>query len=417
MAASAAWLQREIQIAAPRIGCFLVTSAVLSQIPEIGKIEHGLASFFLKDSHSSVSLNENADPTVRSDLLGAVKRISHDNPATAGSLLGNSLNIPIQRGSLDLGTWQGIYLGNWADAHATRTLVVTLRSFDGTAKSHTSITAPGRGCMVISDNISKKLPSTKHDSGLLTLLIKHTSASLTVNDVSDPLVHESMEAALNQLVPEQWNEEFFEHTYEGPDDMPAHVKSSLFGAFLTLPLTDGRINAGPDKGIYLCEHRDGGGWGGGHSRKISMAVMQDDTVVQRVVNVAAPHTGFQSISEQLRKAVPELASVSVGLCHLFLQDMCASLTIGPKAEETPAELEKGMADMVPESWNGKVFKHPHMTSFVMSSLLGSSLTIPVSSGALNIGDDLDVFLGVHQGAKEGEKRVVVTVQGVADACQ
>jgi len=93
--------------------------------------------------------------------------------------------------------------------------------------------------------------------GLLQVFIKHTSASLTINEDADPTVRTDFESHLNKMVPE--NEPHYVHTYEGPDDMPAHIKTSLMGSSVQIPITDGRLNLGTWQGIYLCEHRDHGG--------------------------------------------------------------------------------------------------------------------------------------------------------------
>ena len=90
--------------------------------------------------------------------------------------------------------------------------------------------------------------------GLVHMLLQHTSASLTVNENADPTVRSDLDAYLDQFVPE--NQPYFQHTLEGPDDMPAHIKSSLMGHQLTLPITDGHLNLGMWQGIYLGEHRN-----------------------------------------------------------------------------------------------------------------------------------------------------------------
>lgn len=89
--------------------------------------------------------------------------------------------------------------------------------------------------------------------GLLHLFIQHTSASLTINENADPDVRVDFETAMNHVVPERLP---YVHTLEGPDDMPAHVKASMLGAGLTIPVGDGRLRLGTWQGIYLCEHRD-----------------------------------------------------------------------------------------------------------------------------------------------------------------
>ena len=93
--------------------------------------------------------------------------------------------------------------------------------------------------------------------GILQIFIKHTSASLTINENADPTVRTDFESHLNKMVPE--NEPYYIHTYEGPDDMPAHIKTSLMGSSVQIPITDGKLNLGTWQGIYLCEHRDHGG--------------------------------------------------------------------------------------------------------------------------------------------------------------
>lgn len=112
-----------------------------------------------------------------------------------------------------------------------------------------------RGFHLITDEILRALPRIADlRCGLLHVFIRHTSASLTVNENADPTVREDFESHFNAMVPE--NAPYYRHTLEGPDDMPAHLKSSLLGASVSLPVTDGRLNMGTWQGIYLCEHRD-----------------------------------------------------------------------------------------------------------------------------------------------------------------
>lgn len=112
-----------------------------------------------------------------------------------------------------------------------------------------------RGFHLVTDEILRTLPRIADlRCGLLHVFIRHTSASLTINENADPAVREDFENHFNVMVPE--NAPYYRHTLEGPDDMPAHLKSSLLGASVTLPITDGRLNLGTWQGIYLCEHRD-----------------------------------------------------------------------------------------------------------------------------------------------------------------
>ncbi len=115
-----------------------------------------------------------------------------------------------------------------------------------------------RGFHLITDEIEQALPELRQvNTGLLHLLLQHTSASLTLNENADPTVRSDFEAFFNRAVPE--DEPYYQHTYEGSDDLPAHFKSSLLGVSLMLPVTNGRLNLGTWQGIYLGEHRNHGG--------------------------------------------------------------------------------------------------------------------------------------------------------------
>jgi len=110
----------------------------------------------------------------------------------------------------------------------------------------------------VTDEILAQLPELRGlRVGLAHLFIQHTSASLTVNENADPSVRSDMEAHFNRQVPD--GAPYFTHTLEGGDDMPAHLKATMIGAGLTIPVADGRLALGTWQGIYLCEHRDRGG--------------------------------------------------------------------------------------------------------------------------------------------------------------
>ncbi len=114
-----------------------------------------------------------------------------------------------------------------------------------------------RGFHLVTRQILEQVPELREFKvGMTQIFIQHTSASLSLNENADPDVRVDMETAANQLCPESLP---FIHTCEGPDDMPAHVKASLFGAQLMIPIQDGRLALGTWQGIYLCEHRDRGG--------------------------------------------------------------------------------------------------------------------------------------------------------------
>lgn len=112
-----------------------------------------------------------------------------------------------------------------------------------------------RGYHLITQEVLRSMPDIKNiDHGILQVFIKHTSASLTINENADPSVREDFESHMNVVVPE--NAPYYIHTYEGSDDMPAHIKSSLLGASVQIPITKGQLNLGIWQGIYLCEHRN-----------------------------------------------------------------------------------------------------------------------------------------------------------------
>ena len=113
-----------------------------------------------------------------------------------------------------------------------------------------------RGFHLITGEVAAHLPNLPR-VGLVNLFIQHTSAALSVNENCDPDVRGDMEKIFNNLVKER--ESWYDHTLEGWDDMPAHAKSTIVGASLTIPITDGRFNLGTWQGIYLCEFRNHGG--------------------------------------------------------------------------------------------------------------------------------------------------------------
>ncbi len=114
-----------------------------------------------------------------------------------------------------------------------------------------------RGVHLVTNEIVDALPELRSlQMGLAHLFIRHTSASLTLNENASPDVRRDFETWFNHAVPEDFA---WTHTLEGPDDMPAHVKAALMGSSLTLPIADGRLALGTWQGIYLCEHRDRGG--------------------------------------------------------------------------------------------------------------------------------------------------------------
>ena len=120
-----------------------------------------------------------------------------------------------------------------------------------------ALSPKSRGFHIITHDVLENIPELKDlKTGILHLFIKHTSASLTINENADPTVRTDFESHFNMLAPE--NQSYYQHTFEGSDDIPAHLKASLLGSSVSIPITDGRLNLGTWQGIYLCEHRNRG---------------------------------------------------------------------------------------------------------------------------------------------------------------
>lgn len=122
-----------------------------------------------------------------------------------------------------------------------------------------------RGYHLITRIISEQLPELP-ETGLLNILVKHTSAGITINENADPSVRSDFERFMNKMIPE--GDPVYEHTDEGDDDMPAHLKSSVIGASINIPITRHRLNLGTWQGIYFCEFRNYGG-----PRKLVLTVL------------------------------------------------------------------------------------------------------------------------------------------------
>jgi secondary thiamine-phosphate synthase enzyme len=121
-----------------------------------------------------------------------------------------------------------------------------------------ALPAVKRGFHLITKVILKHLPEIATiNAGSLQVFIKHTSASLTINENADPTVRKDFESHFNKMIPE--NAPYYQHDSEGPDDMPAHIKASVLGSSVLIPVTNGSLNLGIWQGIYLCEHRNNGG--------------------------------------------------------------------------------------------------------------------------------------------------------------
>ena len=121
-----------------------------------------------------------------------------------------------------------------------------------------SLSEKSRGFHLITNEVLENVHEVSQVKvGLFHLFIKHTSASLTINEDADPTVRVDFESHFNQMVPE--NQPYYQHTFEGADDMPAHLKASILDSSVSVPITNGKLALGTWQGIYLCEHRNHGG--------------------------------------------------------------------------------------------------------------------------------------------------------------
>lgn len=121
-----------------------------------------------------------------------------------------------------------------------------------------TLSAKSRGFHLITREILDQMPEiAQYRRGLAHIFIQHTSASLTINENADPTVRQDFETHFNHMVPEDAT--YYRHTLEGPDDMTSHIKASILGSSVTVPISNGRFNLGTWQGIYLCEHRNRGG--------------------------------------------------------------------------------------------------------------------------------------------------------------
>ncbi|MFQ5732139.1 MAG: secondary thiamine-phosphate synthase enzyme YjbQ [Planctomycetaceae bacterium] len=132
-----------------------------------------------------------------------------------------------------------------------------------------TLPAFSRGFHLITDEVLAGLPELQRvKTGLLHVFILHTSASLTINENADPDVPRDLERSFNAIAPEDFP---YVHTMEGPDDMPAHVKASLLGSSVSIPVRDGRLLLGTWQGLYLCEHRNRAG-----RRRLTLTLQGDE---------------------------------------------------------------------------------------------------------------------------------------------
>ena len=393
----------------------------------------GVAWVALRGAGCAVTINENADPDVRLDLMDAIDAIVGDidgggalDDAVRAMLVGTSIAVPVLGGRLALGTWQGLYLCAFADGESACECVVTLHDYKDVSRARRgAIQAPGRGCHLVP---SAQLPTPKCSTpktGVATIFIQHTSASLTINENADPTVRIDLENAMNHIVPESWHDTMFRHVEEGPDDMSAHVKTVLITPSVRVPISNGGLAMGTWQGVYLNEHRSVGGMGRGHTRDVVVAIdAPTSTVAQKTITVSAGKRGLQDITGSIKDAfdADTLRSLDTGILHCFIKHTSASIGVGAAGEDFEIAFEDALNRIVPEKWNEEFFKHTYegpddMPGHVKSTLVGASVDLPVIDGQIVVDERQRVYLCEHRnvgGFGCGLKRsLTLTLQGAS----
>jgi len=404
-----AWTQRVITLEPKSRGIFIWTDTLRTSLPEMRDVRVGMVSLFLRSTTGALTVNENCDPDVRTDMQNALEAIVPPGlDEERAALVGCSLDLPVRDGRPALGTWQGLYL--LASRAGPVEVVATLVATGEDCAKNVKLPAPSRGCHPARDALGG-IPG----SGvfLTNVLVKHTSASVTVNDAADPRVCSALESALSSLVPESWNYPggavTFRHTDEGDDDMPAHVKSTLVGASATFPeiLPSGLAAFGATQGVLLCEHRSGGGFGGSGATRDAVVTRVRSKRGYRVVLAVDVTESCVDVTEALRDAVsrgdPECSKkISAGVAHAFVRHTSASLVVGSARDGFGVSFVRALDDALPFASNENA----------KTTLTSVSATLPVSGGALALGANQAVFLCEHaRSGVGGSREIVVTVCG------
>ena len=301
-----------------RKGAFLFTNTFTKETREIMQnYATAVCHVCLVDRTSSEScaltINENCDPSVRTDLMRAFEEIEFN-----ATCMKRSISVPVLSGGVAFGTWQGMYICQFkSDANEDESKVgvkVTVKASEFEKTKRGEFVAPKRGCHDATERIQNCVDITDVKAGLLNVLIKHTSASLTVNDARRA---EELEKGLNELIPESWNDSFLEHTMEGPDDCPAHIKATILGETMNVPIRDGKLALSENEQILLCEHRNVGGYGGGFRREFIASV--NEAKAQEVLKFKKKTTkqSVVNVSEAVRDFVTKAEDETIELVHVF----------------------------------------------------------------------------------------------------
>jgi len=379
-------------------GVELIDWEVRSLVPELAKVKCGVVNLFLTGAAASgvaLSVNENCDPTVRSDMLSALERLAPKSPAAKALLMSYpSLTLPVSDGRLSFGTWQGVYLACHGDGQSVGDLIVTVA--EGSSQHGFTFDAASRASHAVDREVLQAVASDARTvpAGICLVHEKHTSASLGVS-------RGNLEPAMSRVVPEKWNSEFFKHTYEGPDDMPGHMKSTLLGCSASVPLSGGGLGLGSEQHILLHEHRNCGGCCGGHSRQLEVTVLGGKLAAVAQTPLEVPLAGpLTELTPALQDHLASSKLQGPGLLQVFVQ--------GPTLGVLCAE------EAACRSWLSAVAGIPGAAEdpAVQAALASPSLDIPFGGdGQLCLGPEQRVYVFTADLQGMDKASLLLTAQG------
>eukprot|EP00922_Rhytidocystis_sp_ex-Travisia-forbesii_P005574 GHVS01008111.1.p1 GENE.GHVS01008111.1~~GHVS01008111.1.p1 ORF type:complete len:395 (+),score=30.89 GHVS01008111.1:32-1186(+) len=318
----------------PPLSCQLVTAPVQREIHACSsRMSDGeyLCVLCVLTHEVAISCNENADRTVRTDMRTALTKILPTSDA--GGVVGKVLCVPCDNtGRMILGTWQGLYLVGGGGR--VQMLCVL---FNVTRRDKVTVQPDRRG----SHDVTAQIDPCLVRSGLVNVWSTHTSCSVSNDTLNNrPSEIFDLEPLLSEMVPDRWSRDgTFEHTMEGDDDMPAHVKTSLMGPATTF------VQDTPSR-VSVHEHRDSGGWGQGHRRKLVISQLLTGNepsvnVTQVIALQALKEDSFLCIDWDIQKVLGEhLRNCSIGLlcCTAEGDDIILSTNSTKQPQISPSQL-------------------------------------------------------------------------------
>jgi len=372
----------------------LVTREVMRELAGVARSGRDavLHLFVRSPAAAALTLNENCDPSVGSDLTRALRRLlPHDPHGHArAALLGCRVALPLApSGAPCTGTWQGIHL--WALRGAARGVEVVATVAPATNSSF-HVVPPSRGALPIAAQAERCVaPSSR----LCVLLARHTSCSVVLATRGPGA--KDLEAALSATVPDEWSDDLFEHTYEGRDDMPAHAKCSIAGACAVLPTAGHRLRLDEMQDVLLLEHRDGGGWGGGGRRTVAVASVDGGNAASDI-ELSVPFDGRDWVAIGQTVLADKAAGVAVGLLSVQVVSRGVAIVVG--AAGCGNELHTALGHVVSSGGCDE-----------NATVLGLSVLLPVCDGHIDIGAEQDVFVLATAGQRQQSARLLLTLVG------